>query len=776
MALEYELSISSTEVLSGGSNVTVRYSKGMRMGNFSLTQVTEVVEALALALLERQPNREFMQQAGAALFASLLHGQVLEAWRECRTLAQNQQTGVRLRLYTDLPDLMAVPWEYLYDAQRDNWLALDADVSIVRGLPLGGRDPLPVDGALRVLVMIADPTDLEPLDTEREWANLETATASAAVELIRIAPTYSALQDALRQRQPHIFHFVGHGALTEGEGKLFLRSAEGEGVALAGDQLAPLLAGCPSLRLVFLNACEGSAPGSAWAFAGLAQQLIQQQISAVLAMQAPIYDDYALVFSQAFYFALADGVGVERAVQEGRLGIHQSAYSWGIPTFYFQSGEPFALPPLSAAQKAVRLWDKAQAIRDVAVRRLLLQRVVAHDPEHIGASRALAQLDAQAEADPLYAAAEAYVQKEQWREAHRVLVQIERLAPNFRQARSLLAQVLGRLGGVPPPLSVAVEEQYKEYRPITDALKRGQIIPFLGWDAGQVGRPLGDGWVQGLYPPASAEIAQELTRQLGGGLDGDFSLPQVSQYIHLLEGESALYDRLNELYRENYPPTLLHRVLAELPGRLGRKGWPADPNRRQIVFTVAIDDLLERAFAEVGQPFHLFAYRHHYEDAAGVGQPGRFVHTLPGGETVEVERPNEYDDHNRDRYPVIIKLSGQRVSAQPGSVLVTEDQYLAHLPAQEFGALLPATLLSEIRRRSFLFFGYSLRPWHLRLIWQRMRFQGRRLHDRSWAIVRQENALEREFWRSQDIVPIVAAPEGVLAYVNEWLNDLEARQ
>ena len=774
MTLEFELSISAAEASPGGGNVTVRYPKGMRMGAFSLTQISQIVAEMAEELRARQPRREWMEQAGGALFDSLFDRQVLAAYRECRTLAESQHTGVRLRLFTDQPAVMAVPWEYLYDSQNSGWLALDPKLSLVRGLPLGGRDPLPVDDNLRVLVMIADPTDLDPLDSGREWANLAAATGVAAVELIRIEPTLVALQDALRQRQPHIFHFVGHGS-ADGEAVLFLRDADGLADAIAGDRLSPLLAGCPSLRLVFLNACEGSAPGTTSAFAGLAQQLIQQQIPAVLAMQAPIYDTHALGFSLEFYTALADGVAVERAVQEGRKRIHQTAYSWGIPTFYFQSGEPFAVPPLSAQKKAERLWGKVQAISDIAGRRLLLQRIVEQVPDHPGAASALAQLAREAEADPLYAAAEAYVGNEKWREAHRVLEQIERLAPNFRRTRSLLAQVLGRLGGAPPP-PAGYATQHEEYRPILSALQSGRLLPFLGWDAGQVGRPLGDGWVQGLYPPDPGEMAQELTRLLAGAVEGVFSLPQVSQYTHLLEGESALYDRLTELYSGGYPPTMLHRLLAELPGRLGRKGWPADSSRRMIIFTVAFDDLLERAFADVGQPYHLFAYRHHFEDGAGVGQPGRFAHTPPDGDPVEVFAPNEYDAHNRDRYPVIVKLSGQGVSPQPGSVMVTEDQYLAHLPVQEFGALLPATLLSEIKRRSFLFFGYSLQPWHLRLLWQRMRYQGRRLHDRSWAIVSQESALEREFWRREEIVPIVTAPEGVLTYVNDWLEDLEARQ
>jgi len=317
-------------------------------------------------------------------------------------------------------------------------------------------------------------------------------------------------------------------------------------------------------------------------------------------------------------------------------------------------------------------------------------------------------------------------------------------------------------------------DHYK-YRPILSALQEGRLVPFLGWDVGRVGRPAGDAWVQGQYLPDLAETAQELTRHLAGAVDGIFSLPQVSQFTNLLDGESALYDRLAELYSGDYQPTLLHKLLAEAPARLARKGYPADTSRRFVLFSVAFDDLLEQAFDEADQPHHLFVYRHRFEDDNGVGQPGRFLHIKPDGSSQEVLSPNDYNGLGGDSLPVIVKLSGRTVSAEPDSVMVTEDQYLAYLPSQEIGALLPATLLREVNRRSFLFFDYSLRPWHLRLLWQRMRYQGRRLHGRSWAVTSQENTIEREFWRSQEIVPIVAAPEGLVAYVNEWLDRLEAR-
>lgn len=289
------------------------------------------------------------------------------------------------------------------------------------------------------------------------------------------------------------------------------------------------------------------------------------------------------------------------------------------------------------------------------------------------------------------------------------------------------------------------------------------------------GRPAQDHWVRGQYLPGTDEIASELAKRLSSQMTGTFSLPQVSEYTTLLEGETALFERLSEFYSRSDVPTILHRLLAELPGRLRTKGYPADPNRRLVIFSTAFDDLLERAFVEVKQPYHIFAYRRHIVDADGVAHPGCFVHTAPGGEPVNLLTPNTYIGHDGDRHPIVIKLCGQLVTLEPESVVVTEDHYLDYLPAQEIGALLPMTLLNQVKRRSFVFFGYTLRPWHFRLLWLRMRYQKSRLHDKAWAIMTNPTPIELEFWRREDIVPLIAAPESVVAQVNKWLDTLPSR-
>lgn len=780
---DLEITITPAEP-TAGDNVTIRYNNTTETGTFSLAAVADHVAQLNAALNQVQPALEILKSAGSALFDTLLGGDLLRIYAQATAPGRR----VRLRLNSKLPDLIAIPWEYLYDRDLERWLALQPDLSLVRTFPVPGRKPAPVEGVLRVLVMISDPSDLPPLDTAAEWANLESVADVAAIELIRVEPTYAALLGALRQ-QPHVFHFIGHGLFDTGtqQGLLYLQTADGSPDPLPAERLATVLTGCESLRLALLNACQGATPGNRSAFAGVAQRLIQQGLPAVIAMQTPILDTDALVFSQEFYRALADGYNLEAALGEGRKRIADRSTAWGVPALYCQGSEPFAIPVLSNEQKAARLWQKAQAAREPARRRVLLAQILALDAKHAGAATAVQQLQNAAEAEQFYRDALRLYQEQAWREAYRILEKVEQLAPNYSDTRSRLAELLGKLGAAASTGTTTTvgsdEAQRQRFQPILNALREGRLVPFLGWGLGRVGRPPQDGWAKGHYLPDADEIATFLTQKLGGDQSSGQSLLQISQATSLTDGPEALYERLHELYATDYPPTILHRLLAEVPARLAAKGYPQNkPDHRFVYFSAAFDTLLEQAFAQAGQPYHLFAYRHRFSDGSGRVQEGRFVHIPPGAdkssEPLELLSPNTYNAHdidadgNPDRLPIIVKLCGLAATAEPDSVVVTEDQFLDYLPAQEIGALLPPTLLQQVRKRSFVFFGFSLYEWHFRLIWQRMKAQKASLHGRSWAILVNPSAIEQQFWRSQLIEPLIAAPEAVAATVNEWLNTL----
>ena len=669
-----------------GPNVLVRFGISKEPGVFSLRAVTDDLARLNKMVEDGQPpDEESWKAAGGRLFTALLGGSPL--YRQ--VAAPGRKVRLRLWLYT--PDLLAVPWEYLYDPSpsQEQALARRREFSIVRSLSVVQENKLVVAASpLRVLVMISNPSDLPGLDATAEWANLEAATVIAGIDLIRIDPTYEALQGALRQHQPHIFHFVGHGLFDETAqtGLLYFQQADGNAAPCPAEQVATLLTGCDTLRLALLNACQGATPGNRSAFAGVAQKLIQQGLPAVIAMQASILDNDALAFSQEFYRALADGYLLEAAVGEGRKRMADRSTAWGVPALYFQGSEPFAIPVLTDGEKAERLWQRARGAPDTR-RRHLLEGALALNPNHTGAQAALTRLNDEAEAAHLYAAAVAYMDKQQWRDAQRTLEQIQKRLPNFRDTLSRLSEVLGHLPAAAPPVSAAETAQVAAYRPILNALQEGRLTLFLGDALGQVGRPPGDRWVAGLYPPnaddAARALAHYLPQDLPSGSQGEGSLLQMAQYTQLIDGDYALYDRLSKLYAGDFSTTILHDLLAALPARLAAKGYPKPGKWRYILFSTALDDLLERAFIAAGQPYHLFAYRPRFVDDNGVIQIERFLHFPPvdpsqvaSAEPAEVLEPNKYSAHDSDNHPIIVKLCGRRVTTEPDSVAVTEDHFM----------------------------------------------------------------------------------------------------
>jgi hypothetical protein len=71
---------------------------------------------------------------------------------------------------TGAPELGNLPWEYLYSASKNRFLTLSVETPLVRYLEFMDRiKPLIIQPPLKMLVMISSPSDVIPLDVEREW-------------------------------------------------------------------------------------------------------------------------------------------------------------------------------------------------------------------------------------------------------------------------------------------------------------------------------------------------------------------------------------------------------------------------------------------------------------------------------------------------------------------------------------------------------------------------------------------------------------------------------
>ena len=170
-----------------------------------------------------------------------------------------------------------------------------------------------------------------------------------------------ALQRPLRLRGYHVLHFVGHGRYDEDaqDGALALEGPDGRTQLTTGRDVGMMIRAHRSLRLVVLNACEGARSAADDPFGGVAQAIVRHGIPGVIAMQFEISDPAAVVFSQSFYQAIADGLPVDVATSEARRTMWAVGYEveWAAPVLYLRSAD-------GRVFTRGRVWDAPRAARE----------------------------------------------------------------------------------------------------------------------------------------------------------------------------------------------------------------------------------------------------------------------------------------------------------------------------------------------------------------------------------------------------------------------------
>jgi hypothetical protein len=275
------------------------------------------------------------------------------------------------------------------------------------------------------------------------------------------------------------------------------------------------------------------------------------------------------------------------------------------------------------------------------------------------------------------------------------------------------------------------------------AMAEGQVVPLLGAGVNLCDRPSGHAWELGHYLPNGSELADYLAKTFYFPEVEERNLLRVSQYVVTKEGKGPLYFELRKLFDANYPVTPVHDFFAGLPGRLRERGTP----KYQVILTTNYDDALERAFDAVHEQYDVVWY-------IADGEPrGKFWHRAPGGtEPTVIERPNSYDGLAVDERTVILKIHGavDRQDADRDSYVITEDHYIDYLTKTDIGQLIPAELLVKLTHSHFLFLGYSMQDWNLRVILRRIWGQ-QALDWKSWAIQKDPNEIERQLWKAREV-------------------------
>jgi hypothetical protein len=302
--------------------------------------------------------------------------------------ALDLEMGTDLRIELEFDDerytmLAGWPWEYLYhpaktgEAGSGQFLAERTKLVLTRRLrPNRKKRSLRVAEAelpLRVLFVAPSPRDLDPVlytPPLEQLLSLEESLQTNGrkdrlevwklVDPERVGPdqpcdptvTWDAFANQVDLVNPHLIHFVGHGEFRDGAGWVAFDKVDGNADWVKdvsfGNQLEPL----NPLRLVLLQACESGRAGvnPYQAVSGVAMQLANRNIPAVVAMQDRVANEIANRFATSFYQALAAPSPVDLAVRAGRLGL-------GRP-------EEFDIPVLGLPVLYLRdyelLWDPRQ--------------------------------------------------------------------------------------------------------------------------------------------------------------------------------------------------------------------------------------------------------------------------------------------------------------------------------------------------------------------------------------------------------------------------------
>jgi DNA-binding SARP family transcriptional activator len=318
-----------------------------------------------------------------------------------------------------------------------------------------------------------------------------------------------------------------------------------------------------------------------------------------------------------------------------------------------------------------------------------------------------------------------------YQDARRALAELG-LEPGH-ELRRLHGAILRQEAGIAPAAHGEGGPGADHLADVVDVLLAGRVVPVLA---------------------PTLDLAPQLAERFRYPAGDAVETARVAQYAATLRGYGPLHDELRDLAEAAAEPTPVHRFFASLPPLLRARGRP-----HQLLVTADWHGALEQAFAEAGEEVDVVAY------LAGGPHRGKFCHLSPDGAAHVIDVPDEYAaELALERRTVILRVRG-RVDPRPEreweSFVVTEDDHLDYLRRADVADRLPVGLAAVLRRSHFLFVGYAVRDWCLRLVLGRICTETP-LAYRSWAVSPDPAPTEAGLWRQ---VGAELVGGGVEAYV-----------
>lgn len=314
------------------------------------------VMAAGDADLRGTERQQAIRQMGERLFNALFTSRIHLCLEESARLAYGERVRLRMRLHLHgAPHVLDLPWEYLYDPRRQEFLALASHAPLVRYVNLKQQIvPLAVTQPLRMLVIIANPGGQPLYDEDATWYTfvdqVDYLARGEKLVLERLMrPTVHELQRRLRRNQYQLLHFIGHGAY-DGLAQDYLLLFEdemGRTRPVNSQHLGALLHDHFPLRLVTVQACPTARAQRQNPYIGVAYQLMRRGLPAAVALHQPLPAATALPFLDFLYRSVADLTPIDLAVTDARRTVWDASQdpAWGAITLYLRVQESRLFKP-----------------------------------------------------------------------------------------------------------------------------------------------------------------------------------------------------------------------------------------------------------------------------------------------------------------------------------------------------------------------------------------------------------------------------------------------
>jgi TIR domain/CHAT domain len=319
-------------------------------------------------------------EAGSRLFNTVFSGEVGAWFREHRQ--QARQSGSLLRLCFRLSGdagLTQWPFESMCDTTNAERLTLSAEVSIVRD-DVDAHDARPLEFAtpLRVLLVIAEPSDVAPFGGSQIGAALDASLANLPdVQVTRLSvATERALVETLRASPWHVIHFVGQGnsRVAARYGTLNLLGSDGRMRAINAQNFAKLCVKHPSVGLVLLQSVVQRP--AAQDFEIVTQELRNTGLPSVVWLPHLGAVEASAAFVRELYGSLAVGERLDLAVAKARrLLAGSSSQLAQLDTGYWR------MPILFASEKSLAIENAVMVSAPVVASEPSRAPVISSDQE-----------------------------------------------------------------------------------------------------------------------------------------------------------------------------------------------------------------------------------------------------------------------------------------------------------------------------------------------------------------------------------------------------------